>query len=256
MKSSRRSWESASALGCALVLGGALLACKGSKPEVKEEPKSAASVPERVAAPAVPACPARYAALPNDGVGEHTCFCAKEAMAGSVWGSQIYTSDSSICAAAQHAGVLTAEGGTVTARSTQGCPSYEGKEQGGVTSSSWPAFPSSFYFPAKGNGKCPASGPCPVTFKSQSATTVSCSCGTINLGASVWGSDTYTTDSNLCAAAVHAGVITTAGGPVVAQQSGGCARYTGTVRNGVTSRIWGAFPSSFYFPEKGDGKCP
>jgi hypothetical protein len=253
-KQSLGSWEPRGLVGAALLVAVALLACKANKSD--SGPEKPATESARTAEPAVPACPARHAELPNDGAGEQTCLCAKGAATGSVWGSDIYTSDSSICAAAQHAGVITADGGKVTVRSAQGCPVYEGKERGGIRSASWESFDSSFYFPSQGNGKCLATAACPPAFKSQPNDSVSCNCGTINLGASVWGTDTYTTDSNLCAAAVHAGAITTAGGPVIAKEAGGCAKYVGSTRNGVTSRNWGSYPKSYYFPAKGDGKCP
>lgn len=202
------------------------------------------------------ACPARHEELPNDGQGEHQCFCAKDAITGNVWGSEIYTPDSSICAAAQHAGVITAEGGLVTARSVQGCPSYQGKEQHGITSANRDSSEASFYFPANGNGRCATTGPCPKNSKGLSSESLSCSCGSIDAKASVWGTDLYAADSNVCTAAVHAGVITTVGGPVIVKRGERCAKYRGSERNGVTSRDWKPLEQSFYFPEKADGKCP
>lgn len=62
---------------------------------------------------------------------------------------------------------------------------------------------------------------------------------------SVWGSDVYTTDSAICVAAVHAGVIGADGGPVKVKLTAGKASYAGTVRNGVTSNQWATFDKSF-----------
>ncbi len=62
---------------------------------------------------------------------------------------------------------------------------------------------------------------------------------------SVWGSDVYTTDSAICVAAVHAGVIGANGGPVKVNLTAGKPNYTGTARNGVTSNQWAAFDKSF-----------
>lgn len=62
---------------------------------------------------------------------------------------------------------------------------------------------------------------------------------------SVWGTDLYTTDSSICVAAVHAGVIGANGGPVKVTLKPGKPSYTGTARNGVTTSQWNAFDKSF-----------
>lgn len=64
---------------------------------------------------------------------------------------------------------------------------------------------------------------------------------------SVWGSDTYTTDSALCVAAVHAGLIGKKGGTVKVTTLAGKSSYDGTSRNGVTTSSWGSFDRSFKF---------
>lgn len=51
----------------------------------------------------------------------------------------------------------------------------------------------------------------------------------------IWGTDIYTDDSAICAAAVHAGVITMAGGAVTVEIMAGQASYQSTNRNGVSS---------------------
>ena len=51
----------------------------------------------------------------------------------------------------------------------------------------------------------------------------------------VWGSGTYTDDSSVCTAAVHAGLITLAGGGTVTIEiRPGLPSYTGSTRNGST----------------------
>ncbi len=62
---------------------------------------------------------------------------------------------------------------------------------------------------------------------------------------SVWGSSLYTTDSALCVAAVHAGIIKEAGGPVRVKLFPGQPSYTGTFSNGVTTQNWGSYDQSF-----------
>ena len=69
----------------------------------------------------------------------------------------------------------------------------------------------------------------------------------------VWGTDVYTDDSSVCTAAVHAGLITLAGGGTVTiEMRGGEASYRGEDRNGITSWNYGAWGSSFVFPRPGD----
>jgi hypothetical protein len=63
----------------------------------------------------------------------------------------------------------------------------------------------------------------------------------------VWGTDTYTDDSAICAAAVHAGKITTAGGNILLEIRAGQDSYEGTTRNGVTSSPYGNWGGSYVF---------
>jgi hypothetical protein len=64
----------------------------------------------------------------------------------------------------------------------------------------------------------------------------------------VWGTDTYTDDSSVCTAAVHAGLITLAsGGPVTFEMRPGLDSYEASTRNGIASRSWGVWSSSFVF---------
>lgn len=63
---------------------------------------------------------------------------------GSLWGTDNYTTDSSVCKAAIHAGVIGKDGGVVTVTLGAGRPSYEGSERNGVTSSGWGPYDASF----------------------------------------------------------------------------------------------------------------
>lgn len=60
-----------------------------------------------------------------------------------------------------------------------------------------------------------------------------------------WGTDTYSDDSSVCTAGVHAGAITFAGGSVTVEIRGGLDSYAGSTRNGVTTQDWGAWSGSF-----------
>lgn len=54
----------------------------------------------------------------------------------------------------------------------------------------------------------------------------------------VYGTDQYTGDSRLCAAALHAGVIERGGGAFRVKVEGAKSGFTGSERHGVTSRDW------------------
>jgi LCCL domain/Stigma-specific protein, Stig1 len=64
---------------------------------------------------------------------------------------------------------------------------------------------------------------------------------------SLWGTDTYTTDSAICPAAIHAGKISVLGGDVAYEIRAGLPSYSGSVRNGETSHGWGGYGCSYVF---------
>lgn len=109
------------------------------------------------------ACAERFKSAEGFKAGEGfevTCKCSAAATeAGTVWGTGTYTTDSSICKAAVHAGVIkAADGGEVTAKGMVGCESYEESEANGVTSSKWGSYDGSFFFPSAGEVACAGEG--------------------------------------------------------------------------------------------------
>jgi hypothetical protein len=264
-----------------------------------------------------PPCPATYGALTAEQKkGVFECACEGKA-AGSVWGDGIYTSDSSLCAAAVHAGALTAgQAGKVKVQAAPGCSTYRGSAKGGVQSRGWGSHPQSFVFPGIGDGQCPPPGlgaavagavsqlgtlagqaakglaeaakeavgsaaakigdalgralsgaappaptrpgECPARWRDvpnhQATAETTCDCYTTNTGA-VWGNRTYTADSNICRAAMHAGAIPASGGKVTVRRAPGCDQYPEFVANGVYASAWGRYDTSFYFAGHGDGSC-
>ncbi len=75
--------------------------------------------------------------------------------------------------------------------------------------------------------------------------------------AAVWGTDVYTDDSNVCAAAAHAGAIDVArGGTFVVTIGDGQEGYEASTRHGVASRSWGRWPRSFGITSAGAGAAP
>ncbi|MEO7310751.1 MAG: LCCL domain-containing protein [Chitinophagaceae bacterium] len=64
----------------------------------------------------------------------------------------------------------------------------------------------------------------------------------------LWGTDTYTDDSSIGLAAVHAGLISLqAGGTVTIEIREGLGAYVGSVRNGMSSNGYGGWGGSFVF---------
>lgn len=71
--------------------------------------------------------------------------CPSGCGSSTVWGSSIYSDDSSICSAAIHAGVSSAgSGGQFTVTIAPGQSSYPPSTQNGVTTSSWGSWGRSF----------------------------------------------------------------------------------------------------------------
>lgn len=79
--------------------------------------------------------------------GQRFTYTCPSGSGGSVWGTDIYTDDSSICNAALHAGLITAgSGGTVTIEIRAGQSSYTGSNRNGVASGSYAAWHGSYVF--------------------------------------------------------------------------------------------------------------
>jgi hypothetical protein len=71
----------------------------------------------------------------------------------------------------------------------------------------------------------------------------------------VWGTNTYTDDSSVCTAAIHAGVLTEAGGPVTFVIEDGQAEYPSSEQNGIISSSWPEWPRSFSFQAAGSASA-
>jgi hypothetical protein len=272
---------------------------------------------------------------PDDVGMRFTYVCPPGGSAGSLWGTDVYTYDSSVCTAAVHSGRITlAAGGTIEIEIQAGLSGYAGSTRGGVTSSSYGSYTCSFAVVgpaclsawtacgdtcsedfatdplhcgdcdtvcaagascaaslcacpsgtvecasacvdttsdemhcggcgvACGLGETCNSSTCGITW-STSASSAGLDCGDPGVigsdydftcpasgtAGSVWGTDTYTHDSSICTAAVHAGSITlAAGGDVTIRMAAGEASYTGSMRNGITSNDYGTWSCSYVFP--------
>jgi hypothetical protein len=185
--------------------------------------------------------------------------CPAGARQATIWGTGTYTSDSAICVAATHAGALSGtEAGIVVVEVAAGLQAYEGTIRNGIASSAYPAWSQSFrfpdavepeegdtvYFDHTGDWVTP-----PNRVTAQAGVTYRFVCPAANQTGNVWGTDIYTDDSSICEAAVHAGVIGRDGGTVHYERLGGQQSFRGSVRNGVSSSDYGAWPGSFRFVE-------
>jgi hypothetical protein len=181
-----------------------------------------------------------------------------------VWGTDIYTDDSSVCTAAVHAGLITlAGGGAVTIEIRAGESSYTGSARNRVKSGDWGSYQGSFAFVgalATDPGVTPSTGTADpwrataAAYRTWVGAQYEYNCPPNGKPASVWGHDLYTSDSSVCTAAVHGGLITfKSGGKVVIEMRDGLSAYTASKRNGVTTGKWGAYDSSFVVVDAPDG---
>ncbi len=191
------------------------------------------------AAPAEP-CPNQATDLAQPII----CGCTAGHSGGSVWGSGPYTADSNICSAALHAGAVGAAGGNVRVTPEPGQSSYSGTTANGITTSDWGSYGASFTVVAAGG----AASALPVCSTIPSGQDMhSCACPSNPPTGSVWGSGPYTSDSDICSAAVHAGYIDETGGEVHVLRVMGLSAYGGTESYGVQSADWGAYGDSIVF---------
>jgi hypothetical protein len=172
--------------------------------------------------------------------------CPAACDAGSVWGTGSYSTDSSICTAAAHAGVISLEtGGTFLLELTAGQETYPASEQNGIASSEWGAWDLSMVPRSLEMVQlsCDATA---SQYEGESGESFTAVCPAACAAGSIWGTNVYTDDSNICTAAAHAGAITLEeGGTVVVTFAEGKESYSATVENGIESSSWGAWSRSF-----------
>jgi hypothetical protein len=186
-----------------------------------------------------------------------TFVCPSGGHSTRLWGTDIYTDDSSVCAAAVHTGKMSeAQGGIVTVEIRAGLASYAGSARNGITSNSYGLWPGSFAVVgvARGGGVSGAAmgggswSENPTAYLANIGARYVYLCPSGGTQGRVWGTGTYTSDSSVCTAAVHAGQITFAmGGIVTIRISPGLKSYVGSTKNGVVTRSYGPWPGSFKF---------
>jgi hypothetical protein len=83
--------------------------------------------------------------LRGAGGSPYAIICPPRGSPGAIWGTDVYSDDSSICTAAVHAGAMTlADGGQVVFEIRPGESAYRGSERNGITSMDWGAWNGSF----------------------------------------------------------------------------------------------------------------
>jgi hypothetical protein len=193
----------------------------------------------------------------NGAVGQtFTLACSPGGNAHSVWGSDVYTADSSVCTAAVHSGLINLQqGGTVTIELRDGRPIYGSSERNGITTSPYGSYQRSFVFktPTMEEVVREADAETPVMWNTSAimvsgdnGKTYKFKCPASGRESSVWGTDIYTIDSSICNAAVHAGKLTLeSGGSVTIELRPGESAYKGSTRNGIKTSDYGTYGRSF-----------
>jgi hypothetical protein len=185
-----------------------------------------------------------------------TLACSPGGTAHSVWGSDVYTADSSICTAGVHSGLISyQQGGTVTIEMRPARPIYGSSERNGVTTSPYGFYQRSFVFKTPNTESVvrEADEQTPVLWTTSatmvggdSGKTYKFKCPANGRESTVWGTDIYTIDSSICNAAVHAGKFALeSGGSVTIQLRPGESAYKGSTRNGIKTNNYGAYGRSF-----------
>ena len=185
-------------------------------------------------------------------VGERAQFeCSAKGTPGSVWGTNVYTDDSSVCTAAVQVGLIDlTDGGTVTIEIAEGSDEYFGTTVNGVESASYGAWPGSFIFPDAETVEVTTeiAWDRAANFYDKADSPVTVTCMANGSQGSVWGTGPFTADSSICTAALYAGVITAHyGGEVTFEFSDGRDSYDSGEANGVTTKSYGAYGDSFDF---------
>lgn len=188
----------------------------------------------------------------NLAIGDRVTMQVKGRKTGSVWGDSVYTLDSDVGTAAVHAG-LVRDGETklITVWIVPSPTAYGESNRNGVQSRRWGAFKAAFCMqavavPAQGmnrqQGQPRQLGIVDRLQPGESATLPV----TGSDKGMAWGSGIYTGDSSLDVAAAHSGAVRVGErGEVIVTRVQPPASYEGSVRHGVETRSWKAYPTAF-----------
>ena len=175
-----------------------------------------------------------------------------------VWGTDVYTAGTPVCVAAMHAGMISERGGETTVVLESARPAFRGSKRYGIESRDWGKDDASFRFDgprvvqAAPEVRAPVVVDAGCTFEGNqihgepgSVHRVSCPPG-CKENSWAYGTDTYSGNSRICLAAIHAGLSSDEGGGEFTLILGDARpAFRGSKRNGVESHDWGANPISF-----------
>ncbi len=206
------------------------------------------------------------------------CLPAPTEISGYFYGTNNYSSDSYICPAAVHAGVINRYGGFITIKMNPGQQFYTSTDRNGLTSRNYGTTDFSYTFvgepvASKTTGEATANQTNVEVAAAQNPAqipeigwqssvenlgldkytslnrqfTFQCTPAPSSFTEYVYGTDNYNYNSSICPAAVHAGIISRYGGNVTIQVNQGQELYAATERNGINSRNDDASEYSFFF---------
>src|SRR5262245_44000768 len=164
---------------------------------------------------------ANATSLRNAAGSRFVYVCPATGRRDQVWGTRVYTDDSSVCTAAVHGGLITiADGGIVTIEHLPGQASYTGSTANGITSANWGAYAGSFQLIGadKGGGapgvKMGGGGwqANATSFRGLNGSRFQYVCPGGGRIQTVYGANVYTDDTSVCSAAVQVGLLTAANG--------------------------------------------
>ena len=214
----------------------------------------------RASAAAVPDAPADLSYYEGF-QGRTLHFVVVGSSVGPVWGTDIYTADSTVAAAAVHAGIVNpGEKKEVTILVMNGQSSYRGSTRNGVTANSYTDYRCSYRFlrPGEAEPGAASSQQAPplevsgnlATFRPRMGETLPFKVTGSENGL-IYGTGIYTADSTLAMAAVHAGMVKTGETTILRVTIlPGQPSYKGSEAHGVASRDWQEFSLSYRFEPK------
>lgn len=181
--------------------------------------------------------------------GDQFVIPATGTISGNVYGTGIYTCDSMIGAAAVHAGVLRdGETGSVRVTILAGLEKYDASAKNGVTSLTWDYWANSMRIDGLASSPAPASPTTDFEKMGGDCTKVGAQFVVEATGTTtgiVYGTDTFTCDSIIGAAALHAGALTDGEkAKVRVTVLSGLDHYDPSTSNGVASMSWGTYSAS------------
>ncbi|GAB5494596.1 MAG: hypothetical protein Phog2KO_48110 [Phototrophicaceae bacterium] len=193
---------------------------------------------------------ARAYDLDGDVDDSFVVLCPEDGEVSSIWGTEIYTSDSSMCTAAAHMGLIDLEdGGSFVVTFIEGQEEYEGTEQNDIETSSWGSYSLSFSVSEESleidwNTRA-------YDLEGEEGDSFAVTCPEDGEVSSIWGTEIYTSDSSMCTAAAHMGLIDLEdGGSFVVTFLEGQEEYEGTEQNDIETSSWGSYSLSFSVSEE------